>query len=238
MKSSNTSNPTTGSGWNGWNARRSYNLLRLSLGHPMNHSLIQADAKDEEMEIDEDLADTFSDLSHSTVMEHGSSHVGNLKEEVVGWSSNGDSEAEDTSVTQSNVHSEGTDNDTPNIESPTFELLENARPGVPSPTNSPPPKGKDENMENKNVFQSGLYPLAENEGVVDSELKVMPADEKAGVPAYLQSSKSLPSPSPRDRLAASLQKGLQILDNHQKSSLATIRRCNLMPTSSLMYMGF
>ena len=239
MKSSNTSDVATGSGWNGWNARRSYNLLRLSLGHPMKYPPIEADDTDEDMEIDGDLADDVSNLSQHTGIELGSTNVENLTKGLVGRASNGDLEAECTSVSSARLEDADAD-DTPNIESPTFGLLEIAKStppalevpapvldatlGLPSPTHSHSPKAEDGNMEYKNVLPFGLNSLAEKEDVVQFGVTVIPVDGKAGVPSSLRSSRSFTSPSPRDRLAASLQKGLQILDNHQKSSLATLRR--------------
>jgi len=48
-----------GSGYsNSWNARRSYNLLRLSLGHPMTFPIVDSDDNDEEMEIDDEAVDS------------------------------------------------------------------------------------------------------------------------------------------------------------------------------------
>ncbi|KAH9577047.1 hypothetical protein CY35_01G194100 [Sphagnum magellanicum] len=45
---------TTTTGFsNGWSARRSYNILRLSLGQPMTRSLVDAEPFDEKMEIDQ-----------------------------------------------------------------------------------------------------------------------------------------------------------------------------------------
>lgn len=109
--------------------------------------------------------------------------------------------------------------------SPTLGLVKDAEPSLPavnttrvpsdataglhSPTRSLSPK------ENKKPPAFGLIPLAENEDVVDFGTEVVPE----GMTAVRSSMTTLPSPSPRDRLAASLQKGLQILDNHQKSSL-------------------
>jgi kinesin family protein 15 len=240
MKSSNTSDVATGSGWNGWNARRSYNLLRLSLGHPMKYPLIEVDDTDEDMEVDDDLADDVSSLSQPTGMELGSTNIENLTKGLMGRASNGDLEAECTLSSLSSARLEDADaDDTPNIESPTFGLLEIAKStppalevpapvldatlGLSSPTHSYSPKAEDGNMECKNVLPFGLNSLAENEDVVQFGVTVIPVDGKAGAPS-LRSSRSFTSPSPRDRLAASLQKGLQILDNHQKSSLATLRR--------------
>ncbi|CAM6067212.1 unnamed protein product [Sphagnum tenellum] len=56
----NSSQPAgNGSGYsNSWNARRSYNLLRLSLGHPMTFPIVDSDDNDEEMEIDDETVDS------------------------------------------------------------------------------------------------------------------------------------------------------------------------------------
>ncbi|KAL2651860.1 hypothetical protein R1flu_019988 [Riccia fluitans] len=55
MKTNGAQEPGTGGYSNGWNARRSYNLLRLSLSHPMTISAADLDVdNDHEMEIDED----------------------------------------------------------------------------------------------------------------------------------------------------------------------------------------
>ncbi len=56
----NSSQPAgNGSGYsNSWNARRSYNLLRLSLGHPMTFPIVDSDDNDEEMEIDDEPVDS------------------------------------------------------------------------------------------------------------------------------------------------------------------------------------
>jgi kinesin family protein 15 len=56
----NSSQPAgNGSGYsNSWNARRSYNLLRLSLGHPMTFPIVDSDDNDEEMEIDDEAVDS------------------------------------------------------------------------------------------------------------------------------------------------------------------------------------
>jgi hypothetical protein len=65
----NSSQPAgNGSGYsNSWNARRSYNLLRLSLGHPMTFPIVDSDDNDEEMEIDDEAVDSEPVRSPSVV---------------------------------------------------------------------------------------------------------------------------------------------------------------------------
>lgn len=223
MKSNNAPDAASGSGYNtGWNARRSYNLLRLSLGHAMTTPLFVDDINDnDDMELDDNdelfesslnaMADRLSNgtsVSQSTDMELGSPRV-----------------RDDERSTTTEV---GTSEPLPPAEaldgSPTLGLVKDAELSLPavnttrvpsdataglhSPTRSLSPK------ENKKPPAFGLISLAENEDVVDFGTEVVPEGMTA-----VRISCALPSPSPRDRLAASLQKGLQILDNHQKSSL-------------------
>lgn len=235
MKSNNATEAASGSGYTtGWNARRSYNLLRLSLGHAMTSPLLVDDNIDDDMELDEDMesslnamADRLSSgtsVSQSTDMELGSPKLRKSMEE----SSNTPEEKSPNAETSDAVIPPLQDSN-PEIESPTLGLVEDATfslpglvttrvapdtatPGLHSPTRSLSPKGNKNPPGNGAMF--GLISLAENEDVVDFGTTAVPEGMAA-----IRSSKSLPSPSPRDRLAASLQKGLQILDNHQKSSL-------------------
>lgn len=233
MKSSNDTEAASGSGYTtGWNARRSYNLLRLSLGHAMSAPLFVDDNNDnDDMELDELNDDMESSLnamaerlsngtsvSQSTDMELGSPK---LREE---GKSNTTDDSPNAEISAAPPPAKALDG-APEIESPTLGLVEDAKvslpalnttrvpsdapPGLHSPTRSVSPKG---NKKPGAMF--GLIPLAENEDVVDFGAAVVPEGMTA-----IRRSNSLPSPSPRDRLAASLQKGLQILDNHQKSSL-------------------
>lgn len=233
MKSNNATEAASGSGYStGWNARRSYNLLRLSLGHAMASPLFVDDNHDDDMELDDDLesslnlmADRLSNgtsVSQSTDMELGSPKLRkSLEEERPNTES---PIAEVSAALPPPKELDGA----PKIESPTLGLVEDAKfslpalnttrvpsdaaPGLHSPRRSHSPKGNKKPPGNGAMF--GLISLAENEDVVDFGTEVIPE----GISA-LRNSSSLPSPSPRDRLAASLQKGLQILDNHQKSSL-------------------
>lgn len=233
MKSNNATEDESGSGYTtGWNARQSYNILRLSLGHAMKAPLFVDKDNDDEMELDDmelddmetglnEMADHLSNgisVSQSTDMELGSPKLRKLTEEE----RSSTEEVNDGSSTHKD--SDGT----PDIESPTLGLVEDSKPSLPvisvpqassdatpglhSPTRSHSPKGNKKPSGTGAMF--GLISLAENEDVVDFGAEVLPDGMSA-----LRSSKALPSPSPRDRLAASLQKGLQILDNHQKSSL-------------------
>lgn len=60
MKSKDNNQPTNNGGYSsGWNARRSYSLLRLSLGRPLTLPHTDTDS-DEEMEIDEDAVEALS----------------------------------------------------------------------------------------------------------------------------------------------------------------------------------
>lgn len=60
MKSKDNNQPTNNGGYSsGWNARRSYSLLRLSLGQPLTLPHTDTDS-DEEMEIDEDAVEALS----------------------------------------------------------------------------------------------------------------------------------------------------------------------------------
>jgi len=235
MKSSNAAEPASGSGYTtGWNARRSYNLLRLSLGHAMTAPPLVDDNNDDDMELDDfesslnAMADRLSNgtsASQSTDMELGSPRLRKSLEER----SNTNNGSPDVEISAALPPAKALDG-APEIESPTLGLVEdNAKLSLPalnttrvpsdasttglqSPTRSLSPKGNKKPPGNGAMF--GLIPLAENEDVVDFGTEVIPE----GI-AAVRSSSSLPSPSPRDRLAASLQKGLQILDNHQKSSL-------------------
>uniref|UniRef100_A0A7I4FWL6 Kinesin motor domain-containing protein n=1 Tax=Physcomitrium patens TaxID=3218 RepID=A0A7I4FWL6_PHYPA len=199
MKSNTATEAGDGSGYTtGWNARRSYNLLRLSLGHPMTAPLFADDVADD-------------GAQKSAKMKMLNIDVANGRSA----SSNGE-----TALTPCKEL-----DDTPNLESPTLGLAEGRRfslqnvdvsrlptdtsPNLQSPKYSYSPKGNKKSIGTSAMF--GLVSLAENEDVVDFGAPV-------GV-TRLRSAKSLPSPSPRDRLAASLQKGLQILDNHQQNSL-------------------
>lgn len=237
MKSNSATEATSGSGYNtGWNARRSYNLLRLSLGHALTSPLLVEDNIDDDMELDDDLesnlnamADRFSNesnVSQSTDMELGSPKLRKSLEER---SSNSNYGCPNDNISAAFPPSKTLDG-AAEVESPTLGLVEDdtklslpaldttrlpldARtPGLHSPTRSQSPKGNKKPLGNGAMF--GLISLAENEDVVDFGTEVIPE----GITA-VRISNSLPSPSPRDRLAASLQKGLQILDNHQKSSL-------------------
>jgi kinesin family protein 15 len=228
MKSNNGAEDESGSGYtSGWNARRSYNLLRLSLGHAMKAPLFVDNDNDDEMELDDmeigldAMADRLSNgtsVSQSTDMELGSPKLRKSIEE-----GKSDTEkATDGSSTHKDLDG------TADVDSPTHGLVEGAKfslpvlnvtkapsdvtPGLDSPTRSHSPNGKKKPSGTGAMF--GLISLAENEDVVDFGAEVL----SEGMTA-LRSSKTLPSPSPRDRLAASLQKGLQILDNHQKSAL-------------------
>ncbi|KAG0558177.1 hypothetical protein KC19_10G010000 [Ceratodon purpureus] len=228
MKSNKTAEDESGSAFTtGWNARRSYNILRLSLGHAMKAPLFIDNDNDDNMELDDmeislnEMADRLSNgttVSQSTDMELGSPK---LRKSVVEGTSNSE-RANDGSSTQKDLDS-STD-----IDSPTHGLVEDAKFSLPvlnvnqapsdttlglnPPVESHSPKGKKTPSGTGAMF--GLIPLAENEDVVDFGAEVLPEGMVA-----VRSSMSLPTPSPRDRLAASLQKGLQILDNHQKSSL-------------------
>lgn len=63
MKSKDNNQPTNNGGYStGWNARRSYNLLRLSLCRPLTLPHTDTDS-DEEMEIDEDAVEALSSVT-------------------------------------------------------------------------------------------------------------------------------------------------------------------------------
>lgn len=229
MKSSDGPEPSSGGGYsNTWNARRSYNLLRLSLSHPVAFPLIQSEDNDEEMEIDDEETEAVSTPPVDPPKDGAAMNMGSLVSEKELKKST----ASSSQGPEPRALASGTDlDDTPNIESPTLGLLENAKNDLPalaitaipevaplhSLTHSHSPKATGDQTKDGPVF--GLPPLAEDE--IGPNFAMVPFREKAGSSLY--SAKSLPTPSSRDRLAASLQKGLQILDNHQ-SSLATVRR--------------
>uniref|UniRef100_A0A7I4BD30 Kinesin motor domain-containing protein n=1 Tax=Physcomitrium patens TaxID=3218 RepID=A0A7I4BD30_PHYPA len=194
MKSNSGAEAADGSGYStGWNARRSYNLLRLSLGHPMKAPLLlNDDNDDDDMELDDDMETTLNAMavrlsqgtgvSQSTDMELGSPKLRDSCKVKSSGSEEGNDQNIRTLALGKAVE------DTPSIESPTTGVVNNA---------------------NGNLLALDVPDAPSNFG----------AEAIPDVKTVLRNSMSMPSPSPRDRLAASLQKGLQILDLHQKSSL-------------------
>jgi kinesin family protein 15 len=127
------------------------------------------------------------------------------------------------------------DDESPNMDSPTLGVMETPRTSLPalnisaihdlspslqSPTCTHSPKELLVRLEEK-IRQPpmfGLSALEEDCTVLDSLPKV-PFAESSSLRSSLHNSKSFASP--RDRLAASLHRGLQILDNHQNKSHAS-----------------
>ncbi|XP_024385375.1 kinesin-like protein KIN-12A isoform X2 [Physcomitrium patens] len=233
MKSNTATEAGDGSGYTtGWNARRSYNLLRLSLGHPMTAPLFADDVADDGKKTDEDIESSTDEANIR--LSSGTNVVQSLNMDSPGAQKSAKMKMLNIDVANGRSASSNGEtaltpckelDDTPNLESPTLGLAEGRRfslqnvdvsrlptdtsPNLQSPKYSYSPKGNKKSIGTSAMF--GLVSLAENEDVVDFGAPV-------GV-TRLRSAKSLPSPSPRDRLAASLQKGLQILDNHQQNSL-------------------
>ena len=224
MKSNNATEDESGSGYStGWNARRSYNLLRLSLGHAMKAPLFLDNDNEDEIARD-DMESSLTVMAHrlsneisvsqSTDTELSSPNSRKLIEEArfntqeINDGSSTLKGRDGTSGIGSLTH--GLAEDAPfslsvlNV----TQISSDETPGLHSPIRSHSPKSDNKPSGTRAMF--GLIALSENEDVVDFDAETLSAPTR---------SKTLPSPSPRDRLAASLQKGLQILDNHQKRSL-------------------
>ena len=175
----------------GWNARRSYNLLRLSLGQPMTIAPMEMKEIEEglEQEIDDE---EFTDACTSLVdMETQELMPKNETENSESSDSNGMPEAVDV------VGKEGVDEDVSKASTGLPELTLSLVP----PTMSVSPRVKEGKREEFGVDISFGLPKS---------------------PLGLRSSRAFASST--DQLAASLTRGIEILDNHPRHSLSLGRR--------------
>ncbi|GLJ26808.1 hypothetical protein SUGI_0523170 [Cryptomeria japonica] len=251
----------------GWNARRSFNILRLSLN--CSPTVQHADANsDEDMEIDEDveksdcelgnkskvLDETLKDLQNSSSRDKVTAQLETQKpsennkakprssQEVtkegeppsdaalLGISCVGKNDAaKNPTLCSTKEHSKST-HDTLinnsarkplNKQSPSLSILpSDLSPTFQCPTFSMSPRIEDNRRNlNKSMQWSPLSPSVQGENSIQgSELR-----KSYNIQSSIQSNKTLSSPcrilsSPTETLAASLHRGLQIIDNHQQNS--------------------
>ena len=168
----------------GWNARRSYNLLRLSLGQPMTIGPV-------EMKVE----NNFTDACASMVDVETQEHMPNSETEGVDSSvRHSMSEATDAAA------NEGVNDDVLKAS----KGLPDLTPGLVSPTMSVSPRVNDCKREECGVNIS--FGLSKS-------------------PLGLRSSKAFASST--EQLAASLTRGIEILDNQPRHSLTQGRRYNI-----------
>ena len=181
----------------GWNARRSYNLLRLSLGQPMTIAPmemkeIEEEEPEQEMDEDEftDACATLGDVETQELMP---------KSEAENAES---SERHSMPAATDVLSKEGVHED---VSKATAGLPELTLSLVP-PTMSVSPRVKEGKKEEFGVDIS--FGLSKS-------------------PLGLRSSKAFASST--EHLAASLTRGIEILDNHPRHSLSLGRRYNTKP---------
>lgn len=174
----------------GWNARRSYNLLRLSLGQPMTiapNEIKETDMPLEEKIGEDDSVDVSADGSSASDVEAKelSMKTELNTEETADWSSklgsvDGSSEKEEP-ISESSAQ--------PELQEPTSNLV--------APTMSVSPRVKEGKKEEFGVGITFGLPKS---------------------PLGLRSSKAFSSST--DQLAASLNRGVEILENQRRQSLS------------------
>ncbi|KAG6547673.1 hypothetical protein Mapa_011122 [Marchantia paleacea] len=272
MKTNGSQEQGTGGYSNGWNARRSYNLLRLSLSHPMNISAADLDPdNDLEMQIDEDdnesgpvsicSADTRGgvrpgayrleaieekDWLSDTVMEIEDSETGEVNSKADGDDDRTDTESKvfekyDPSSSHESETEVNLDDDSPNLKTPeSVKLQELVLPKLHSPPLSVSPRLKGNTR--KGLTGSPLAPRVElavhanvrdsavcdeiyhstQEGFADSSTSLSLQMKRNSI-VRSTARASMSAARPTERLAACLHRGLQILDNQQRTSIAAVR---------------
>jgi hypothetical protein len=188
----NTAPPEGGPGGgfsNGWNARRSYNLLRLSLNQPMTMSsmtMSTSEFKDIEKEI------------QAQQQVHEDKTCLDEKVSIVGM------EAKDLLPGSVGYESEEA--------APASNHLEHDGPGCPEPSGTDFP----ESIHSLNAPALSLSP-----NVKEMDRKEPGADTTSGLqksPLSLKMRSSTAFRSSTDQLAASLTRGIEILDSQVRSS--------------------
>jgi hypothetical protein len=247
----NGSQDSAGTGHsNSWNARRSYNLLRLSLSHPTTLSAADLDT-DLEMDIDEDEEDSESEHLQSSFLKNNKSEQISarlpLTDEKDIQAGVKDRAAHEGLLSADHTRlGNDTDDDIVNFASgstqspekvatpevmkiPESRILralqsppESVSPRLLGMSGSPLQHGPASNIPPANSTCAEIFHSTQErfcDGTSSSESFQLNND--ATRRSFLRASMSTARPT--EKLAACLQRGLQILDSHQRSSIS-IRR--------------
>lgn len=176
---------------NGWNARRSYNLLRLSLGQPMTISPVEFKDIDKEVELIRQEVHEFETIAEDV----SASSIDTETKELLPQDAIKDVETipavgeDGEELSELHKQQDSTTPSGPDFPELTLSLI--------SPTLSESPRVKEEKNSALGLSKS---PLGGN----------------------VRSSKAFSSSA--EQLAASLTRGIEVLDNHQRYSLSIVRR--------------
>ncbi|CAM6105350.1 unnamed protein product [Calypogeia fissa] len=271
MKGNKSSEGGTGGYSNSWNARRSYNLLRLSLSHPMTLSGTDLEEPDLDMDIEGNEEEPDGEVTHSVLASKDSTSqqgfprlpmideknvqagIPSITAQESGVADVADDEVLDTADPNISGHElQNTDDDSVNLgleitESPkmfeTPEVMKISELIVPRALHSPPqsvsPRLKITSKRQSSGSPLAPGPVASSFAPSNSTCEIYHSTQDrfydgTSTSQSLQVNNDLGRQSsmrasistgrPTEKLAACLQRGLQILDSHQRTSISSVRR--------------
>ncbi len=127
----NSSNPQEGgsAGFsNGWSARRSYNILRLSLGQPMMLPPVDAKDFDEKMEIDQEEEDV-DPSGLSSPKDDDDDHLATIQMELYPSPNHNDCQP---AIIETELHTPPNHEETEELDNVVIELAETAQDSEPA----------------------------------------------------------------------------------------------------------
>ncbi|CAK9189601.1 unnamed protein product [Sphagnum troendelagicum] len=231
----NSSNPQEGgsAGFsNGWSARRSYNILRLSLGQPMMLPSVDAKDFDEKMEIDQEEEDV-DPSGLSSPKDDDDDHLATIQMELYPSPNQNDCQP---AIIETELHTPPNHEETEELDNVVIELAETAQDSEPAEvyeenqnTGKLPIELSDDAPDLDVTKLPELPTLSLSPRVLDNKrsqtdisLGGIATSGRSSLGYSVRSSKALSSS--RDELAASLTRGLEILSTQQRSSLSAVRR--------------
>jgi hypothetical protein len=231
----NSSNPQEGgsAGFsNGWSARRSYNILRLSLGQPMMLPSVDAKDFDEKMEIDQEEEDV-DPSGLSSPKDDDDDHLATIQMELYPSPNHNDCQP---AIIETELHTPPNHEETEELDNVVIELAETAQDSEPAEvyeenqnTGKLPIELSDDAPDLDVTKLPELPTLSLSPRVLDNKrsqtdisLGGIATSGRSSLGYSVRSSKVLSSS--RDELAASLTRGLEILSTQQRSSLSAVRR--------------